>query len=73
MTPGSYSIVVMEHVEPGQNAVTDPFAIPERPAAEATFPVMSMMSQNPFADRENVSVNTMGILVYYLYFLLHSL
>jgi len=24
-----------------------------------------MMSQNPFVDRENVSVNTMGILVYY--------
>src|SRR4030067_1079751 len=66
MTPGSYSIVVREHVDPGQNTVASPDAMPERPTASPTFPVTSMMSQNPFADRENVSVNTMGNLVYYI-------
>src|SRR3989304_7114700 len=66
MPPGSYSIVVREHVDPGQNTVASPDAMPERPTASPTFPVTSMMSQNPFADRENVSVNTMGNLVYYI-------
>src|SRR4030067_446245 len=66
MTPGSYSIVVREHVDPGQNTVASPAAMPERPTAAPTFPVTSMMSQNPFADRENVSVNTMANLVYYI-------
>jgi hypothetical protein len=57
-TPDSYSMVVIEPVEPEQKTVTRPFFMPAWLQIEDTWLVMSTKSQNPLVLREIVSENT---------------
>src|SRR5208283_3841065 len=55
-TPDSYSIVVIDPVEPGQKIVTSPLAINDCLTMESTWGVISIISLKPFVLSEIVSV-----------------
>ena len=51
---GSYSIVVIEAVEPITVTATSPSVIPDDSIIDPTSPVILMISENPFVLNVNV-------------------